>query len=122
VAGASEGLGAAFVTALADRGLSLVLVARRPEPLERLAARLPTRSVTVVADLSTADGVVAACTAAAGLEVGLVVANAAYSPIGRFLDLTPGQTGRAVDLNCRLRSPWPTIFYRRWWPGGAAGS
>jgi short-subunit dehydrogenase len=101
VAGASEGLGAAFATALADWGLSLVLVARRPEPLERLAARLPTRSVTVVADLSTADGVAAACTAAAGLEVGLVVANAAYSPIGRFLDLTPRQTGRAVDLNCR---------------------
>jgi hypothetical protein len=48
-----------------------VLVARRPEPLERLAARLPTRAVTVVVDLSTADGVAAARTAAAGLEVGL---------------------------------------------------
>ena len=36
------------------------------------------------------------------VEVGLVVANAAYSPIGRFLDLDAGpDAARAVDLNCR---------------------
>jgi NADP-dependent 3-hydroxy acid dehydrogenase YdfG len=40
VAGASEGLGAAFATALASRGLHLLLLARRPAPLERLAAFL----------------------------------------------------------------------------------
>ena len=100
VAGASEGLGAAFATALSARGLNLVLVARRRGPLEALAARLPTRIVTVAADLATVDGVAAACAAAEGLEIGLVVANAAYSPIGRFLDLSPEQTRRAVDLNC----------------------
>ena len=101
VAGASEGLGAAFAAALSARGLNLVLAARRPEPLARLAADLPTRSVTVAADLSSAEGVDDACAAADGLDVGLVVANAAYSPIGRFLDLTPDQTRRAIDLNCR---------------------
>ncbi len=100
VAGASEGLGAAFATALSARGLNLVLVARRSGPLETLAATLPTRIVTVTADLATVDGVAATCAAAGGLEVGLVVANAAYSPIGRFLDLSPEQTRRAVDLNC----------------------
>jgi short-subunit dehydrogenase len=100
VAGASEGLGAAFATALSARGLNLVLVARRGGPLEALAATLPTRIVTVTADLATVDGVAATCAATGGLEVGLVVANAAYSPIGRFLDLSPEQTRRAVNLNC----------------------
>ena len=40
VAGASEGLGAAYAEALARRGLNLVLVARRLELLQALAARL----------------------------------------------------------------------------------
>jgi short-subunit dehydrogenase len=37
VAGGSEGLGAAFAHDLARRGLNLVLVARRPGPLEQTA-------------------------------------------------------------------------------------
>ena len=40
IAGASEGLGAAFATALASHGFDLVLVARRIEPLEQLASKL----------------------------------------------------------------------------------
>jgi short-subunit dehydrogenase len=100
IAGASEGIGAAFAEALAARGLSLILVARRPEPLAALAARLPTPTVTVAADLATDEGRQAVAAAAEGREVGLVVANAAYSPIGGFLTLTPEQTRRALDLNC----------------------
>ena len=100
VAGASEGLGASFATELGRRGLDLILVARRPEPLAALAAGLPTRTVTVVADLATADGVAAVVSAAAGHEVGLVVANAAYSPIGPFVSLAASQTDQAVRLNC----------------------
>ncbi|OLB66558.1 MAG: hypothetical protein AUI10_02390 [Actinobacteria bacterium 13_2_20CM_2_72_6] len=98
VAGASEGIGAAFATALAARNLDLVLVARRPEPLAELAARLPVRTVTVCADL--ADGVAPVLAATADLEVGLVVCNAAHSPIGPFLDSDPADTRRALDLNC----------------------
>ncbi|MDG4825635.1 SDR family NAD(P)-dependent oxidoreductase [Asanoa sp. WMMD1127] len=102
VAGASEGLGAAFARRLAERGLNLVLAARRPEPLAALANTLPTETVTVAADLSTVDGVRTVTDAAVGREVGLVVANAAYSPIGRFLDLDPAETRRALDLNCHM--------------------
>jgi len=100
VAGASEGLGAAFATELARRGCDVVLVARRPGPLEALAASLPTRAVPVVADLATPEGVEAVGAAAADLDVGLVVANAAYSPIGRFVDSSPDLTRRALELNC----------------------
>src|SRR5438477_5287781 len=98
VAGASEGIGAAFATALANENLDLVLVARRSEPLARLAAALPVRTVTVCADL--AEGVAPVLAATADLEVGLVVCNAAYSPIGPFLDSDPADTRRALDLNC----------------------
>lgn len=40
VAGASEGLGAAWAEYLAARGLNLVIIARHPEPLEATAKRL----------------------------------------------------------------------------------
>ena len=116
VAGASEGLGAAFARALAGRGLNLVLVARRHEPLEVLAADLPTRTITVSADLATTDGIAQVMDAAAGLNVGLVVANAAYSPIGRFIEMDPELTRRAMDLNCRA----PLELAHRFLPAMAA--
>jgi uncharacterized protein len=98
IAGASEGIGAAFAKALAAQGISLVLVARRPEPLAALAASLPVPTVEVAADL--ADGVAPVLAATEGLDVGLVVCNAAYSPIGAFLDTGPADTDRALRLNC----------------------
>src|SRR5256885_11248923 len=98
VAGASEGIGAAFAAALAKENLDLVLGPRRPEPLARLAERVPVRTVAVCADL--AEGVAPVLAATAGLDVGLVVCNAAYSPIGPFLDSDPADTKRALDLNC----------------------
>jgi len=100
IAGASEGIGAAFAAALAERGLDLVLVARRPEPLQALAESLPVRTVTVAADLSTTEGIDAVLAATENLEVGLVVCNAAYSPIGPFMDMDPALTHRALRLNC----------------------
>jgi short-subunit dehydrogenase len=116
VAGASEGLGAAFARTLAERGLNLILVARRAEPLAALAASLPVQTLTVSTDLATVDGVDRVVRAAAGREVGLVVANAAYSPIGRFIDQDPELTRRAVDLNCRA----PLELAHRFLPAMAA--
>ena len=40
VAGASEGLGAAWAHALAAHGLDLILIARRPEPLAEITREL----------------------------------------------------------------------------------
>src|SRR5438093_890396 len=57
VAGASEGIGAAFARALSAGGLNVVLAARRPEPLAALAATLPTRTRRVTCDLATDEGV-----------------------------------------------------------------
>lgn len=104
VAGASEGLGAAFSNELARRGLHLVLVARRPDPLVGLAQRLHNEHgvevITLPVDLGEPDAVeriVAMCT---GRRVGMVVANAATVPIGPFADSAPEHLALAVAVNC----------------------
>lgn len=40
VAGASDGVGAAFAEGLAERGVNVVLLARRQDVLDRVAARI----------------------------------------------------------------------------------
>jgi short-subunit dehydrogenase len=112
VAGASEGIGAAFARALAGRGMNVVLVARRPEPLAELAGQLPGQNRTVAADVSTVEGIDAVAAATDGLEVGLVVCNAAYAPAGAFLERSEAQLSAAVDTNVRA----PLLLARRYLP------
>lgn len=90
VAGASEGLGAAYAEELASRGLDLVLVARRSELLESLASSLSTKYAVetkiIVQDLSAPDAAEQIVRNITELEIGLLIYNAAFSAIGPFLD------------------------------------
>jgi hypothetical protein len=115
VAGASEGLGAAFAAALAERGLNLVLVARRGMLLEDVAARIRKSGVEVralVRDLAQVDLANAVETATSDLEIGLVVYNAAFVPVGEFAARPLDDLLRVVDVNVRA----PLIFARTFAP------
>jgi short-subunit dehydrogenase len=105
VAGASAGLGAAFARELAVRGLRLVLLARRGDALERLAAELRAAHGvevrTAAVDLGRPDLLDGVASLVAGLEIGLLVYNAAHSVIGPFLDRPLAEQLRVVDVNCR---------------------
>jgi len=105
IAGASVGLGEAFARQLARRGINLVLIARRQDALDSLAATLrATCKVdvrTLAADLARTDLLTFVQTATADLEVGLVVYNAAFSTIGAFLDRPLDEHLRVIDVNCR---------------------
>lgn len=103
VAGGSEGLGAAFAEAVASRGLNLVLVALDGDTLERTAEQLAQRHdvevATLVADLGRPDIVERVENVLDEREVGLLIANAAASPIGPFLDRPLEEHLAAVDVN-----------------------
>lgn len=103
IAGGSEGVGAEFATQLAQAGLNLVLIARKPGPLQATAARCrelgaEVRELSV--DLTTEDGVDEIISATADLEVGLVVYNAgANTHSAEFLDGDLAAFQRVIDLN-----------------------
>jgi short-subunit dehydrogenase len=88
VAGASEGIGAAFSDYLASAGMDLVLVARRREPLNQLAASLTDKyhvEVTCICcDLSENEAAKSLKESLADKEISVLVYNAAQSYIGPF--------------------------------------
>ena len=105
IAGASEGLGAAFAEALAARGLNLVLLARRQALLDTLAAdlrakhRVEVRAVACdLSDVSFAEALSETC---AELDVGVAVYNAAFSLVAPLLDRPREEALRVVDVNVR---------------------
>src|SRR5262249_19136933 len=105
VAGASEGLGAAWAEALAARGLRLVLIARRPEVREATAASIRSKhgvEVRAVAfDLAGAGFAAELERLAGDVEIGFAVFNAAHAPRGQFLELSLEDQLRSIDVNCR---------------------
>lgn len=105
VCGASEGLGAEFGKQLAQRGLDVVLVARRPEALESvkqaIVAETKREVRCITADLSSASAIDEVVKAVGDLEIGLVIYNAALSPVGPFLNQTVTENLKAIDVNVR---------------------
>ena len=89
IAGASEGIGAAFASCLAEEGMDLVLIARRPQPLHLLASELQAKYKSnikcISCDLSDSDSVNQILEALNGNEINFMVYNAVSSYIGPFI-------------------------------------
>jgi short-subunit dehydrogenase len=122
IAGASEGLGAAFAHALAKHKVNLVLAARRKEPLEALAAEVRSACGTEVrcfeGDLASVPFLEKLQAECGSLDLGVVVCNAAQSPIGDFVTRDPDDLARVVDVNVRapmllLRGLLPAMVARK---------
>jgi short-subunit dehydrogenase len=101
IAGASDGTGAAFARDLARRGVNVVLVARRREVLDDVAASLDVDTRIVVLDLSTETAAAELAAATEGLDVGLLVYNAgANTCTGPLLASALDDLQALVRLNC----------------------
>jgi short-subunit dehydrogenase len=120
VTGASGGIGEAYARALSARGTALVLVARRADRLETLAAELDTEVEVLAADLAEPEGraPVEARLAAAEAPVDLLVNNAGFGTTGVFAELDVEREDEEIRLNVlalmRLtRAALPGMLERR---------
>src|SRR5918911_483605 len=100
VTGASSGIGEQFARQLAARGHELILIARRADRLESLAAELPKTAHVVPIDLVTDAASLRDRVAELGTQVDLLVNNAGFGTSGPFLDHDPQRDAEQVRLNC----------------------
>jgi short-subunit dehydrogenase len=106
VTGASSGIGEAFAAALAARGLDVVVVARRRDRLEGLAARLSNAHGVKVTplelDLVRPDAAQAMLDATRDLDVGLMVSNAGFGLKGEHAANDPRAMADMLMVNCNV--------------------
>jgi short-subunit dehydrogenase len=105
VAGASDGIGAAYARAMAERGCNVVLLARRQALLDEVAdairADTGVEARGVAVDLAEADAMRKVADATAGLDVGMVMYNAGADPnYAPFLDTPLEDSLALVQRNC----------------------
>jgi uncharacterized protein len=107
IAGASDGVGAAFAEAIANNGINVVLLARRAEVLNAVAegirGRTGAEARVVVTDLSAPDATQSIVAATADLDIGLMVycagADADFAP---FLENSIDAAERMLQRNCLI--------------------
>ena len=105
VAGASDGVGAAFARGLAERGVNVVLIARRQAVLDDVAAAIENETSastrTLAIDLAEPGAAAAIAAATSDLEVGFLVYCAGADPDFKPFLANPIEAAEAmVQRNC----------------------
>jgi uncharacterized protein len=105
VTGASAGLGEVFARRLAERGMKLVLTARRGDRLRTLSDELQQRHgtevVVIEADLAEPDAAAGLwASASADRTIHLLVNNAGFGAHGGFHRVPLARQTAMVNLNC----------------------
>ena len=116
VTGASSGIGRSYAERLASKGMDLVVVARRMEPLHALKRELERGGVkvrAVVADLARGDDVRRLETELAALPVELLVNNAGVAHYMPFAQLPVERARELIDVNALA----PVLLTRAVIPG-----
>ena len=125
VTGASSGIGRATALQLGEAGLNVMIVSRRHELLNDIAAQLSRSSDietrVVAADLATSIGLETVEDACKNLDVGLLVAAAGFGTSGAFLEANLTVELEMLDVNCRALVGQCLYFGRRFAKRGRGG-
>jgi short-subunit dehydrogenase len=112
VAGAAQGLGEAYASLLAEEGLNLILADQQKDLQDELASRLEfSYGIQVKAlylDLASDNSAGLLMAAVRETDCRLLVYNAAFSKVQKFLENDPEMLDQYVQVN--IRSPLLLVF------------
>lgn len=113
IAGASEGIGAAFAKQLANQGIDLILVARRLEPLQLFAKQLEEnykiKTTCISCDLANANASQEIINQIQNQEINIFIYNAALSYIGYY---EKSSTENNIQMtNANMNTPMNLAHY-----------
>lgn len=103
VTGGGSGLGAAIARRLHARGAAVVLVGRRPEPLQELADELgEDRADWRVCDVADANAVAELAASLAAAEISILINNAGIGgPVAELVDIDAAAWDEVFAINVR---------------------
>ena len=103
--GAARGLGAEYSRQIAATGINVVMVDLLADKLARTADDIRKASgreiVTLTVDLSLPGFIDKMKQRTDGMEIGLLVSNAAYDPVGMFVERSLEEKLRVLAINVR---------------------
>jgi len=101
ITGGASGIGAATARRFLDEGAKVIVLDNKPEALAKIKDELPRIAGTIQADVSDADAVTRAFDELDGLVGGvdILINNAGISVRASFVDITPAQWRRVMDVN-----------------------
>jgi short-subunit dehydrogenase len=105
VAGAAEGIGAAYCHELAREGLNVIMVDTNQTGMESLARDLEKvpciKTASLVLDLASPDAAERCMEMIIEFDCRLLIYNAAYSRVKPFLSAKPSELDLYIDVNAR---------------------
>ncbi|NIY64197.1 SDR family NAD(P)-dependent oxidoreductase [Streptomyces malaysiensis] len=124
VGGAGGGVGTACVALLVRSGAHVVVADRDAVRVSQLAALYPDMVTPVAVDVTTDESIDAIDRAAAAAPCALVNVVGGVTPdeVGHFLDMTPRQWQRSLDLNLTYAMRTCQVVARRMSVAGQAGA
>ncbi len=117
IAGAAEGIGAAFAEALASKGMNIIMVDSNEQAMKELSERMIRNNrinvIAVLQDLSEKTAWQKCMDVIRDLDCRLLIYVPAYSKVQPFITNTPDDIDRYLDLNCRTPSKMVLEFAKR---------
>jgi uncharacterized protein len=105
IAGAAEGLGAAFTEKVAAMKINVIMADIQGTSMKDLAMKVEKahgiKTIQIEVDLAEEDAWMKCLKAVENLDCRLMIYLPAFSPVKLFTDTTPAEVDRYIDLNCR---------------------
>ena len=99
ITGASSGIGKDMAIILSEMGYDLVLVARRPEPMEELKKTLKSNVQVIVLDLSSHEACNTLYNSVNPKEIDILINNAGFGIYGEFTETGLQSEIDMIDIN-----------------------